>query len=51
MRHIPEIVQNLEVAGARPGTVRLSFTPVIVKMSRGILATVTSTVNEAVLNT
>ncbi|WP_311472644.1 Asd/ArgC dimerization domain-containing protein, partial [uncultured Actinomyces sp.] len=48
-RHIPEIVQNLEVAGARPGTVRLSFTPVLVPMSRGILATVTAPVTEAVL--
>ena len=48
-RHIPEIVQNLEVAGARPGAVRLSFTPVLVPMSRGILATVTAPVAEAVL--
>lgn len=36
-RHIPEIRQALEAAGARE--VRLSFTPVIVPMSRGILAT------------
>ena len=50
-RHIPEIVQNLEVAGARPGAVRLSFTPVLVPMSRGILATVTAPVTEAVLST
>ncbi|SPT53969.1 N-acetyl-gamma-glutamyl-phosphate reductase [Actinomyces bovis] len=41
-RHIPEIIQNLEVAGAAPGTTRLSFTPVLVPMSRGILATVTA---------
>ncbi len=39
-RHVPEIEQNLTVAGA--GQVRLSFTPVLVPMSRGILATVTA---------
>lgn len=39
-RHIPEIVQNLTVAGAEQ--VRLSFSPVLVPMSRGILATVTA---------
>ncbi|WP_366180023.1 N-acetyl-gamma-glutamyl-phosphate reductase [Actinomyces timonensis] len=39
-RHIPEIVQNLQVAGISAGTTRLSFTPVLVPMSRGILATV-----------
>ncbi len=47
-RHIPEIIQNLQVAGAAPGAVRLSFTPVLVPMSRGILATVTAPVTEAV---
>ncbi len=37
-RHTPEIVQNL--SGLRPGTeVRVSFTPLLVPMSRGILAT------------
>jgi N-acetyl-gamma-glutamyl-phosphate reductase len=37
-RHTPEIVQNL--AALRPGAdVRVSFTPVLVPMSRGILAT------------
>ncbi len=41
-RHIPEILQNLTVAGARG--VRLSFSPVLVPMSRGILATVTAPV-------
>ena len=41
-RHIPEIVQNLTVAGA--GRVGLSFSPVLVPMSRGILATVTAPV-------
>ncbi len=39
-RHIPEIEQNLRRAGA--GEVRLSFTPTLVPMARGILATVTA---------
>ena len=39
-RHIPEIEQNLAAAGA--STVRVSFTPVLVPMSRGILATTTA---------
>ena len=39
-RHIPEIIQNLESAGA--SDVRLSFTPTLVPMARGILATVTA---------
>ncbi len=39
-RHIPEIRQNLQVAGA-PG-VTISFTPTLVPMSRGILATATA---------
>lgn len=39
-RHIPEIVQNLRAAGA--GDVAVSFTPVLVPMSRGILATATA---------
>ncbi|WP_291381379.1 N-acetyl-gamma-glutamyl-phosphate reductase [Demequina sp.] len=39
-RHIPEIIQNLLSAGA--DDVRISFTPVLVPMSRGILATVTA---------
>lgn len=39
-RHTPEIVQNLEAAG---GTgVSISFTPVLVPMARGILATSTA---------
>ena len=37
-RHIPEIVQNLRITGA--GEVGLTFTPVLVPTSRGILATV-----------
>jgi len=39
-RHVPEIQQNLRLAGASAPTV--SFTPVIVPMARGILATVTA---------
>lgn len=39
-RHIPEIVQNLTTTGA--GEVHLSFTPVLVPISRGILATTTA---------
>ena len=39
-RHIPEIEQNLARAGGAP--VRLSFTPTLVPMSRGILATATA---------
>ena len=36
-RHVPEMLQNFEVCGATDPTV--SFTPVLVPMSRGILAT------------
>lgn len=39
-RHIPETQQNLRVAGGTD--VRLSFTPMLVPMSRGILATTTA---------
>lgn len=39
-RHIPEIQQNLQLAGA--SSVRISFTPVLVPMARGILATTTA---------
>src|SRR5699024_1375196 len=39
-RHIPEIEQNLRAAGA--AEVRLSFTPTLVPMARGILATITA---------
>ncbi|MDO8107466.1 N-acetyl-gamma-glutamyl-phosphate reductase, partial [Isoptericola sp. b441] len=39
-RHIPEIEQNLRATGA--DQVRVTFTPVLVPMSRGILATVTA---------
>ena len=40
-RHTPEIEQSLRLAGAE--TVVVSFTPVLVPMSRGILATCTAT--------
>jgi len=39
-RHVPEIEQNLRRAGA--ASIRLSFTPTLVPMARGILATVTA---------
>lgn len=39
-RHTPEILQNLTTLGAQAPTV--SFTPVLVPMSRGILATCTA---------
>jgi N-acetyl-gamma-glutamyl-phosphate reductase len=39
-RHIPEIQQNLRKAGATDPTI--SFTPVIVPMARGVLATSTA---------
>jgi N-acetyl-gamma-glutamyl-phosphate reductase len=45
-RHIPEIQQNLRKAGA--GSPTLSFTPVLVPMSRGILATSTARVKPGV---
>lgn len=47
-RHIPEITQNLTVAGAGPAAARISFTPVLVPMSRGILATLSAPVAPAV---
>ncbi len=39
-RHVPEIIQNLTSAGGQG--IRLSFTPILVPMSRGILASVTA---------
>src|SRR5690625_2423231 len=39
-RHIPEIQQNLKTAGAKD--VKISFTPTLVPMARGILATITA---------
>lgn len=45
-RHTPELLQNLSVLGATDPTV--SFTPVLVPMSRGILATCTAPLTDAV---
>jgi N-acetyl-gamma-glutamyl-phosphate reductase len=45
-RHTPEIVQNLR--GLTEAEVRLSFTPLLVPMPRGILATGTATVVDGV---
>jgi N-acetyl-gamma-glutamyl-phosphate reductase len=38
-RHTPEIVQNLAEVSVPGAEVRVSFTPLLVPMSRGILAT------------
>src|SRR5699024_9320929 len=43
-RHIPEIEQNLRAAGA--SEVSISFTPTLVPMARGILATTTARLTE-----
>ncbi len=45
-RHTPEIVQNL--AGLTDAEVRVSFTPMLVPMPRGILATASASVHEGV---
>ncbi|MDO5729842.1 MAG: N-acetyl-gamma-glutamyl-phosphate reductase [Actinomycetaceae bacterium] len=42
-RHIPEIIQNLQVAGARE--VAVDFTPVLTPTSRGIVAVVNAQLN------
>jgi N-acetyl-gamma-glutamyl-phosphate reductase len=39
-RHIPEIIQNLRTAGAARASI--SFTPTLVPVTRGILATITA---------
>ncbi|WP_245822874.1 N-acetyl-gamma-glutamyl-phosphate reductase [Brachybacterium avium] len=44
-RHVPEVLQNLRRATGRDGQ-RLAFTPVLVPMSRGILAVCTAPVDE-----
>lgn len=41
-RHIPEIRQALVAAGAAADGIRISFTPILVPMARGILATSTA---------
>ncbi|MEU7480686.1 N-acetyl-gamma-glutamyl-phosphate reductase [Lentzea sp. NPDC042327] len=43
-RHTPEITQNLSGVAGRP--VKVSFTPVLAPMSRGILATCTATLRD-----
>lgn len=45
-RHIPEIAQNLTKAGAPEVTI--SFTPTLVPMARGILATATARLTEGI---
>jgi len=45
-RHVPELLQNLRACGAEQPTV--SFTPVLVPMSRGILATCSAPVRPGV---
>lgn len=47
-RHIPEIEQALKDAGEGETDVRVSFTPVLVPMARGILATCTAPIKEGV---
>lgn len=48
-RHIPEIRQALAAASdADPDGIRISFTPVIVPMARGILATTTARIADGV---
>lgn len=51
-RHIPEIRQALAAAGeVPPEGIRVAFTPVIVPMARGILATSTARIVEGVTDT
>ncbi len=45
-RHTPEIEQNLQFAGGSP--VRVSFTPMLAPMPRGILATCTAVLGEGI---
>jgi N-acetyl-gamma-glutamyl-phosphate reductase len=47
-RHIPEIRQALVAAGAPSDGIRVSFTPVLVPMARGILATSTAPIVDGV---
>src|SRR5699024_5001550 len=48
-RHVPEIEQNLNgvLGAAADGPTRISFTPTLVPMARGILATITADVGDA----
>ena len=45
-RHTPEMIQNLSAAAGEP--VRVSFTPVLAPMARGILATCSAAVRDGV---
>ena len=45
-RHVPEIMQNLRQAGA--DDVTISFTPTLVPMARGILATTTARLKDGI---
>ncbi|GAA1485716.1 N-acetyl-gamma-glutamyl-phosphate reductase [Brachybacterium fresconis] len=45
-RHVPEVLQNLRRASGRED-LRLGFTPVLVPMSRGILAVITAPVTDS----
>ncbi len=45
-RHVPEIMQNLRLVGA--DEVTISFTPTLVPMARGILATTTARIKDGV---
>ncbi|MCW2830393.1 MAG: N-acetyl-gamma-glutamyl-phosphate reductase [Aeromicrobium sp.] len=45
-RHVPEIMQNLRLAGA--DEVTISFTPTLVPMARGILATTTARIKDGI---
>lgn len=47
-RHIPEIRQALAATGAPADGIRISFTPVLVPMARGILATSSAPIREGV---
>jgi N-acetyl-gamma-glutamyl-phosphate reductase len=47
-RHIPEIRQALVAAGADAASLRVSFTPVLVPMARGILATTSAPIADGV---
>ena len=51
-RHTPEIEQNLTAAGGAHGTdVRVSFTPTLAPMPRGILATCTARLSDGAIET
>ncbi|MCF2572857.1 N-acetyl-gamma-glutamyl-phosphate reductase [Brevibacterium sp. UCMA 11754] len=53
-RHVPEIEQNLNGAlgaAAAEGPTRISFTPTLVPMARGILATITADAGESARRT